>query len=155
MVDVRFRYRLTGTGWSEGRLVVGEQFADATASYLSDALGDLLRAVLELARGAGSVRASWDEEPGEYRWIFDRTDENTRVRVLEFPEWRAIVDAPDHEGKVLIDARCSIAELSRAVANGARAILDQWGEQGYLEKWRDHAFPTAELLELESLLAAL
>src|SRR6266571_1195228 len=115
--DVSFNYRLTGTGWSEGRLVIGEEFADATASYLSDALGDLLRAVLALAEDSETARASWDEEPGEYRWIFERSGDRVRVRLLEFPEWRAIVDAPDAEGRTLLDASCPLGDLVAAVAH--------------------------------------
>jgi len=36
-----------------------------TASYLSDALADLLTALADLRDGAWSARVSWDEEPGE------------------------------------------------------------------------------------------
>jgi hypothetical protein len=149
--EVRFTYRLAGTGWSEGRLVIGDRFADATASYLSDALGDLLRAALELARGAENARASWDEEPGEYRWIFNRTGERVRVRVLAFPEWRAIMDAPDEDGEMLLDASCAVGELIAAIAAGARKVLHEWGEDGYEAKWVDHPFPSRELEALEGL----
>ncbi len=64
---VEFSFRLTGTGWAEGRIAVGDRFAMPTASYLSDALGDLIRTVRSLLEGAEGARVSWEEEPGEYR----------------------------------------------------------------------------------------
>ncbi len=39
---VEFEYRLVGTGWSEARFAVGGPSVSVTASYLEDALGDLL-----------------------------------------------------------------------------------------------------------------
>jgi hypothetical protein len=105
----QFSYRPEGAGWSEGWLAIGDQFVDATASYLTDALGDFLRAVLDIARGEATARATWAEEPGEYCWIFDRSGDLVRVRVLEFPDWRADVDAPDSDGETLLDAAWTVA----------------------------------------------
>jgi hypothetical protein len=65
MADVQFKYRLRGHGWSEGRLQVGPASVELTASYLDDALGDLVRGALALARGATEVRLAWAEGPGE------------------------------------------------------------------------------------------
>jgi hypothetical protein len=72
MSEVEFEYRLVGTGWSEARFAVGDRWVGLTASYLEDALGDLLLAVRLLAEGDTSGRASWAEEAGEYRWLLDR-----------------------------------------------------------------------------------
>jgi hypothetical protein len=70
--------------------------------------------------------------------------------VLAFPEWRAIVEAPDSEGEILLDAGCSLRALVEAVATGANAVLDRHGETGYREKWGEPAFPLASLDELRS-----
>ncbi len=43
---VSVTYNLIGASWAECLLEVGEQQARVTASYLSDALGDLLQAVV-------------------------------------------------------------------------------------------------------------
>jgi len=47
---VEFRYQLAGTGWSECRLSIGDTRCEITASYLSDALGDLAAAVEDVLR---------------------------------------------------------------------------------------------------------
>ena len=43
-MGVEFSYELTGAGWAECTLRIGEQCVTVTASYLSDALGDLAAA---------------------------------------------------------------------------------------------------------------
>ena len=95
MSEIEFEYRLVGTGWSEARFAVGDRWVGLTASYLEDALGDLL--------------------------IFD-----------ESRDFRAFV---------------------RAIAAGARRVLEVHGEAGYREKWVDHPFPTEHLLALEGAVA--
>lgn len=145
---VEFDYRLVGTGWSEARFAVGDAWVGLTASYLDDALGDLLLAARLLVEGDTTASASWAEEPGEYRWIMERSGPKVRVRIVGFPElWS---DAPLEEGEVLLDASCELRELLTALAAGARQVLDAHGEAGYREKWVDHAFPLEHLEALEA-----
>lgn len=151
---VEFTYRLTGTGWSDAQLRVGDSSAPLSASYLGDALGELLDALVALIDGALSARASWDEEPGEYRWLFDRDGWNIRIRLLDFPELRGFVEAPDEEGTVLLDERCDLEGLVAAIASAARAVLSEYGAEGYREKWVEHDFPATQLERLEAWLHA-
>jgi hypothetical protein len=67
-VSVSFAYHLVGSGWAECTIAVDEQHATMTASYLSDAFGDLLGAVIRMVDGQPEATASFAEEPGEYRW---------------------------------------------------------------------------------------
>jgi len=152
---VEFRFTLTGTGWAESRIAVGDAWAGPTASYLSDALGDLLHAVRELAEGAEEVRATWDEEPGEFRWIFRRNGQSVHLLILAFPEWRAIVDSPDTNGTVLLDADCALVDLIGAVVAGTRKVLDEHGVEGYNVKWVEHPFPADDLRALERSLSEI
>lgn len=151
VAEVEFVYRLTGTGWSEARLTIGAASTPLTASYLDDALGEVVVAALLLPESESALRISWAEEPGEYRWVLDPSGDRLSVRVLWFDAlWGS---DPDEAGRVLMEATCSVVGFRRAIAAGARAVLDEWGEAGYREKWVDHDFPTAELLELERALA--
>jgi hypothetical protein len=128
---VEFSFRITGTGWAAVRIGVGGSVATPTASYLSDALGDLIRAVRALLEGAKEARASWEEEPGEYRWILQREASQVRITLLDF---RDIYDeSPDEDGEVLLDATCGLSELGLAVGSAARRLLDEVGSQGYGE----------------------
>jgi hypothetical protein len=150
--EVTFTYRLTGTGWADADIRIGDALAHASASYLGDALGELLDAVVAVVEGEVAARASWEEEPGEYRWALDRDDADVRVRVLDFRESRGIVESPDEDGDVLLDQRCDLNDFATAVAGAARSVLDEYGAEGYREKWVEHDFPLESLTRLEALL---
>jgi hypothetical protein len=131
-------------------MAVGESSVTPTASYLSDALGDLIRAVRALLEGAEDARASWEEEPGEYRWIFHRNGSEVRMRLLAFPD---IYDhSPDDDGQVLLDATCSLRNLGLAVAAGAQRVLDEVGLDEYQRRWIEHPYPSDDLAALDQLL---
>jgi hypothetical protein len=149
---VEFTYRLTGTGWAEARIADGTSSATITASYLGDALCDLLEAVGVLLEGAEEARCSWEEEPGEYRWIFERTGSDVGVRVLalsdNFPR------EPDERGVVVFETRTPLREVARAVVEGAQKALDHYGEEEYLRRWVDHPFPVGYLELIQTRLAS-
>lgn len=149
---VYFRYRLTGIGWAEATIGVGEQSATITASYLEDALGDLLSAVRELLEGADSARCSWEEEPGEFRWVFERSADAVRTRILAFDDLYSLL--PDDRGRITFDATLPLSELARAIAHEARAVLVQHGRRGYQSEWVEHSFPTSHLSMIEALIAS-
>ena len=140
---VEFSYRLTGRGWSLAEIADGQASATLGASYLTDALGDLLEAVLRLFADYDSARCSWQQEPGEFRWIFDRDGQEVRVRILKFPD--AMATAPDGEGSLVFETAQPLAALGRAIADGARRTLSEYGEDGYLASWVQHPFPTRYL----------
>lgn len=144
---VAFEYDLLHLGWSRASLTIGTATVSLTASYLSDALGDLVAAASVLHRATSTVRVAWAEEPGDFRWVLDRAGDDLSVQVLGFDETWA--GDPDDRGTVLLSARCTVAEFRNAVARGARAVLERWGEAGYRQAWHAHDFPTAALAALE------
>lgn len=150
-MSFEFRYQLTGSGWSECTLVVDSATITLTASYLSDALRSLLGAVCRVLSGMPDATASFDEEPGEYRWRFYRID-NGRVRivVLEFDDlWTS---KPDSEGTPIFDVECRLRSFAGAIYDGCKKLLEKCGREGYKEKWVEHDFPDAEFEELGRLL---
>ncbi|NIK55714.1 hypothetical protein [Kribbella shirazensis] len=148
--DVQFEYRVRGKGWGEGRLQVGPTSVELTASYLDDALGDLVRGALALARGAAEVRFAWAEEPGEFRWILTRLGESLSVRVLWFDDGPWSSQADEH-GSQLLAASCDPMTFCMAVADGARAVRDDMGTEEYKRRWAAHDFPNEHLDELLAL----
>jgi hypothetical protein len=147
---VQFEFTLRSFGWADGRIAIGNAAAAPTASYLSDALGDLLRAVCTLCEGADEARAAWQEEPGEYRWIFGRTGQCVRLVLLELPDW----GLPDSQGRPVLDAECELDALARAVIGAAAAIKEDIGIDGYLERWIYYPFPANDLEALERWVGA-
>jgi len=142
--QVAFSYRLTGVGWSEARLTLAGGEVKMRASYLSDALGDLLDALIHLHYGARQAQVSWEEEPGEFRWLLARHGRGVIVRVLWFE------DEADEVGVEVLRGRTELDRLIRAVTSAARAVLEEHGEEGYRKRWVEHPFPTFRLSVLGS-----
>lgn len=148
---MEFTYHLTGIGWAEARVSAGSSSARITASYLEDALGVLLEAVGLVLEGAQQARCSWEEEPGEYRWIFDRAGSDVRLRVLAFRD--RDLDESDDQGVIIFETSQPLREMAAAIADGAQAVLDEYGEEEYLRRWMDAPFPLGHLEMIRARLA--
>lgn len=146
-MTVRLRYDLTGAGWAECSLEIGGQSASISASYLSDALDDLARATVAVLSGQPRSEAVFEEEPGEYRWVFDRVGERRlRVRLLDR------VTTPNNPTEtVLVDSECQAKEFGLALLAELRRLLELHGEDGYLEKWVRFPFPHNRVAQLSAL----
>jgi hypothetical protein len=142
-------YDLVGTGWSTCVVEAGDVKLELSASYLSDALGNLVLFAYAAASGFHSLSFGFDEEPGEYRWIAQAIDANLiKVRILEFQDlWGHKSNA---EGRVLLDIDMPPLVLAEAVAKAADAVLEKYGLPGYAEKWAEHQFPEQQLSLLKS-----
>lgn len=133
VTDVQFVYRLTGTGWSEATMTIGDASTPMSASYLDDALGDLVAAAVLLPGAESTVRVSWAEEPGEFRWVLDRSGDQVAVRILWF---EALWDrTPTRRARSCSTRRARwppSSALSRRVrglcwTNGARPVTERSG----------------------------
>lgn len=150
-MSVSFAYDLVGSGWAECTIAIDEQHATITASYLSDAFGDLLSAVIRIVEGQPEATASFAEEPGEYRWrIFRKEPDRLLIRILEFPQlWG---DRPDEEGQILFEAECRLRTFAGAVQSESQRLLEKHGTDGYLGTWHQHEFPLEKQERLRQLL---
>jgi hypothetical protein len=141
-------YSLTGAGWSRCSLTFDEQTCSISASYLSDALGNLVLSAVGMMQGYGSVAFGFDEEPGEYRWVIRKIAGDTMsLKILEFPQlWG---NEPDAAGKELMSIELPIEDYAKAVEKVADSVFTQHGEAEYLKMWVEHAFPTGLLTLLK------
>jgi len=138
---VRFDYGLTGVTISDG-----VRTAAIYPSTLHDELGTLLHAVWRMLEGDPRATCSWEAEPGEYQWIFDRVGATVQVQIVELPGARPRL--PNPPGTVLFETSQPAIELARAIALGASRTLAEHGSDGYATNWR-HNFPerTLELIQ--------
>jgi len=153
-MPLAINYRITGLGWAECTIADGEGTCTVTASYLSDALRSLVLAATAIISRFSQVAFSFDEEPGEYRWVVSSPRLNEiELQILSFQElWG---DRPNSEGNLLFRTVCVPEAFAAAVHGAAAAVLAEYGEKGYLEKWSEHSFPTAQFNELSRLLSSL
>jgi hypothetical protein len=165
-VPIAFSYRLTGVGWAEAELAAGSQTIHLTASYLSNALDDLLKAIEEVLDGSPHSEACWAEEPGQFRWDFERGASELQVRIFveegtrrEWPEpgWEAPAGAHTNDTEEGVEfsafsASAPVAAVAQAIADGAGRVLEQEGELGYWEEWLEARFPVDRLWRIQDIL---
>jgi hypothetical protein len=150
-LGVNVSYKLTGSGWAECVLNVDGQLITMTASYLSHALENILQATIEIVKGNPEARASFDEEPGEYRWLFKRINEQqVNVKILWFDElWN---NEPDENGQLNFEANCRLRTFAGAILSASQQVLLENGLAGYKNKWHEHDFPVSAQNDLKRLL---
>jgi hypothetical protein len=144
-----FWYWVHSAGSAEAGIGDDVGHANMSVSYLTDALSDLLEVVWRSGNGEAEARCSWEDEPGEYRWILTRDGDEVHLRILEFSD--RYPSRPDEVGSLLFDTRQPWATLARAIALGASRTLEKYGESEYRERW-GKPFPTAMLARLRELL---
>jgi hypothetical protein len=147
---IAIEYNLTGSGWAECIVEIDARRVRLTASYLSDALADLLDAVECVVRGIEDTTALFIEEPGEYRWRFQRVSpDRLSVKIIEFSDaWQH--RPPDEEGELILDVECRLRSFAGAVLEASQQVLATHGFDGYREQWVRHDFP----IELQAKLKA-
>lgn len=140
-------------GWADPTIQVRETVLKMTASYLTDALAELLHALMSLVNGSSMASCEWTQEPGGWRWDLRRPDEAHVDLVIAFKEdaysepWMSIQSA-----QVRLQERVLLAEIVEAITAGGRRCLEEWGLPGFARQWNEHPFPRLQLDALERWL---
>ncbi|NJL21563.1 MAG: hypothetical protein HC895_13295 [Leptolyngbyaceae cyanobacterium SM1_3_5] len=109
---------------------------------MSDALGELTNAIVDIKNGAIESMARFEEEPGEYCWIFHRSDDQLKLLILWFDEYRRN-NEQGKKGEIVLDAECSLTSFLHAFVAALKQVLkEHGGVKGYKRKWIMHDFPT-------------
>jgi len=147
---VKIDYRVADAGWADCDLVINGNATSVEASYLGDALRELVEATLAAVEGLAYSVAHFYDEPGECRFVLEPQSDRVRVRILEFTEtWS---EEPDEAGTVRLDEICALREFAEAVLAAAKTVLDTHGPEGYLDKWVRHEFPSETVYKLRRAL---
>jgi hypothetical protein len=150
-MTISIDYQLLNHGWAECTVQFGEVSQKITASYLSDALGNLVLSAAAILSGVHSVSNSFDEEPGEYRWVIERAKaDDISIQLLAFNElWG---NKSNSEGVLLLQTTCHSTLFAGAVHKAACTVLIRHGEAGYKDNWHEHEFPSRQLDLLSSYI---
>jgi hypothetical protein len=142
---VRYEVALEHHGWVRARFEIGSARAELTGSYLRDGPGDLLLGLCVLRASPGTVRVTWAEEPGEFRWVFHRVGDDVTTRILWFDDWPT--DLRDDDGTEVLVATCGVGTLIRGITAGTSRLLRDTDEEAYARRW-GHSFPAGALADL-------
>jgi hypothetical protein len=156
---VSITYSLAQHGWASMIVRVGDSDVDVGSfGYLTDALGDLVRAAVAIATGAISAQMIVNGEPMLWGLAIHDGWQSTRrpqayrfsIRVSHGDEASPspVLSWSDKlvEGYVAADA------FAMAVSKAAHEVLIEHGEAGYLARWREHPFPMRALVALDAAL---
>ncbi len=149
---MKFKYRLTGTGWAECFLEINSQTCTFDVSYLTDALKYLLETLLEInplymdkdyVKDGSSFK--WEGEPQELHWNFDVLPKGKiLIRVTED-------DGYGEEITSKINAECDYDEFLSEIIREMKALLKKYGVVGYKDNW-GYDFPLTALIQLNYYL---
>lgn len=126
-----------------------EHSAQFWPSPLSDPLRDLVRATVSLLRGAEQARVSWQDEPGEWRWLLSREADRLSIRILRFRQ--TFSREPDERGMPVFETACRLADFAGQVKSQLQELLDHSDPADYLQRWR-RPFPLADYDALRELV---
>ena len=139
-------------GWVIADVSTDEQSYRMFVSYISDGLYYLAEATLTVVRSSFSDTVTFTgmDEPGQDRWILRRIDaDRIAIKILSFQD--SLSRLPDERGETAFEAECTPIRLLRQVKGQLHVLLNKYGEEGYLLRWR-HPFPMRQFRQLEAML---
>lgn len=148
-------YTLAEAGWATSTVSDGDKRREMTISYLTNAPLDMIKAAIAILEGAESVRFSFDDEPGEHRWIIQakETNEALQVRVLWFDDICCAL--PDEAGVEVFRCYSTRRAFAGEIRAALREVLQRHGMKGYKRRWVNARFPIKRLRQLEHRLHTL
>ena len=150
---MKFRYRLQGAGWAYAELSDRGRRVTVQASYLSDALGDLLSALVELTEGGRTATCLWAEEPAVVRWTFTARYDGILCSMRRFPDEKAAATPPPHRyGTVIFTTTRPLPHLVAAVTDEVAGLRDRYCDDEYERRWQAASFPSRRLDQLQEWL---
>jgi hypothetical protein len=144
-------YQLAGTGWADARISHNSKYRDMAVSYLSDALGDMAQAALGLVSGTREVSFSFQDEPGEHKWLLTRGEaDSLRIRILWFND--TFSRRPQESGEEVFACDCAVLDFVGQISHVLHNILSEESVEGYKRRWKNHDFPLDAYTELQRVL---
>ncbi len=150
---MKFKYELSASGWADGFIEINSNVAYFAASYLSDALNDLLKALISIIPDIShffvtSSQFEIHEEPGGTVWKMHRIDKDQmNIEIVSFQDLLRRKDSV-----VDLNETCSLIGFAKVVVYALDLVLKQLGQDGYKEKWVNHDFPIEYYLKLKSFV---
>jgi hypothetical protein len=159
---IHFAYTLHDHGWAALRAVFDRDEFEFRVSYMSDALEDLVSAVVALLSGEPVVRFALIDEPGEHCWTLQRDGDRLRGTVVHLKRMYRTQcfnaervpgqPRPEDEGEAVASFECSLRELAEAVARMVRDIDARYREADF-KRTRNPGIPPDLVARLNTMIA--
>lgn len=133
-------YDLKEDGWASVRIADAAQHLDFTCSYISDPLGSMATAAAMLLAGSREESFSFQDEPGEYRFVLTRGEADLlSIRVLWFDQ--SFSGRRNRFGKQIFHCEWAVLDFVGQVFVRLHTIFTVHGLEGYKRIWRNGDFP--------------
>jgi len=132
----------------------GTHTAHLNVWHVTDALGDLLRCVVQLLQGYESAWCVWEDDPGEHKWLFRRYADDAdavEIRILRFPTSFSGYGAPEEWATTIFEATCPVLKFAVKVRNAVRQLASEVDADQYRLRW-GHEFPQPSFDTLRQLI---
>lgn len=126
-----FTYELTGERDAVATIGDGTLTVRMDVWLVTDALGDLLRCVVQLLKGYDMAWCVWEDDPGEHKWVFHRRGELVEIRILRFPTTYSGYGAPEEWATTIFETTCPLLKFARKVRDEARRLASGIGDDQY------------------------
>jgi hypothetical protein len=145
---MRIRFKIEEGGWARAWVEHDGVAFPMEVSYISDSLGDLVRATLDVLRGQ-AAEFFWNKEPGSYRWRL-RLGESSgvSVQIEELPREFLDGDRSDRAGDDRFEALVPANEFGLAVLKTMESVSPSL----YSRSWDEYSYPTAEVERLRDAI---
>ncbi|MBD8036689.1 hypothetical protein H9635_08040 [Solibacillus sp. A46] len=153
--NLKFNYNITGVGWAICEIQTANGTFTFRASYISDALGDLLNALLSLNSDmntesyADETKFSWYQEPGLTEWHIKAFDIKSNGENLHFKINQYIDDTEKGAPETTSAFACNYDEFVYSVVESLDRLMQKFGLVGYQAIWVDADFPVVAYLKLK------
>ncbi|MPN36669.1 hypothetical protein SDC9_184179 [bioreactor metagenome] len=147
MID--FSCKLIEHGWIEFILATENDEIKIEPSHLSDAPSDFIIALALLLEGENEAICKWQDEPGEYRLVFTRKEDNFELIILSFKDTFSRRENKDAD--LIFGGKGTLSKFVHKVLREFNKINIEHSSSGYKELW-GYEFP---LNEIDRLRAAL
>lgn len=151
IVVIEVMCNLEGRGWFAIKISNGINEVEIKASYLSDSPIDLISSIRTVLDGSRDARCSFQNEPGEYRFIFEKNNEMISVKVLEF--FKSFNKESNDMGKLIFEGTDDLYTFAKRIKRQYDRLLYNHGLDGYKNIW-GYDFPASELERLNESIAA-
>ncbi|MCR8642026.1 hypothetical protein NV379_05090 [Paenibacillus sp. N1-5-1-14] len=150
-----FKYILRSIGWADVSLKINNSEIYIDASYLSEPLIDLVRAVellkLECVEDdelKDTVQFDFNSEPAVHRWTLIKKDEtNIIIKIILFVD-----GLTDGKGEAVFNEVCNLDEFIKVLVLQMENLLKKHGIVEYRKQWNAQDFPLSSYLQLKNYI---
>lgn len=150
-----FTYSLRSIGWADVHIKINKSEVFIDASYLSEPLIDMVRAIerlipecVEADEISEIVLFEWDSEPAIHRWVIQKLSQDLiNIEITLFVD-----GITDDKGEILLNEQCNFKEFVFLVVKSMEKIIRKHGIVGYRKQWNAQDFPLSSYIQLKHYL---